>query len=104
MSLLGEKIKELRKENDITQAQLGALLGMSQKNISAIETGKINVDIATLQKISNIFGVSLDYFLEEKELKRKVLRDISPEETNLILEFRLMPRKKQLALLELIKR
>lgn len=99
MNNLGGKIQDLRKSKGITQSQLGESLGMSQKNTSAIETGKINMDLDTLQQTAKFLGVNIDYFLTSNDDVEKEVGNLSNEEIDLVLTFRLLPRKKQKAFL-----
>lgn len=58
------KYKKLRKEINISQAQLAEMLGVSQTAISQWETDKNYPDVATLKSLSEIFCVSTDYLLD----------------------------------------
>lgn len=62
---LGEKIKQLRKEKDWSQTQLAQKLGVHPKHISKYENDVHNPPVETLAKIADIFGVSVDYLLNE---------------------------------------
>ncbi|MBK1812071.1 helix-turn-helix domain-containing protein [Clostridium sp. YIM B02505] len=72
-NLISLNIKDLRKINKYTQKQLAELLGVAQTTIANYENGIRVPDAEMLQKISNVFEVSIDYLLgrEEKELKSK---------------------------------
>jgi transcriptional regulator with XRE-family HTH domain len=62
---LGMKILKLMKENNITQENLASVLGLSQKAIHDIVSGKTKkIDFFLVCKISKIFNVSIDYFYE----------------------------------------
>lgn len=60
---MANRIRELRKQNDMTMKQLGEKLGLGESTISQYETGKREPDIKTLLKISECFNVSVDYLL-----------------------------------------
>lgn len=60
---LGYKIKLLRKENGLTQLELGDKLGLSKANISKYESNVHEPSIETLNKLSDLFNVSVDYLL-----------------------------------------
>lgn len=80
MKTLNERIKKLRKEKDLTQLQLAEMLNVTDKAVSKWETGEANPDITLLPKLSEVFGVSLDYLLMGKEEEEKVsLADMIPE-------------------------
>ncbi|MBQ6884289.1 MAG: helix-turn-helix domain-containing protein [Clostridia bacterium] len=72
---IGEKIKELRKAQDITQDKLASYLNISYQAISKWENGTAFPDITLVPKIANFFGVSADYLLgikaDENEEKIK---------------------------------
>ena len=60
---VGEKIKELRKLKNISQTELGKILGTTQDTISLWELNKSLPDIEMLKKICIEFSVSSDYML-----------------------------------------
>jgi len=49
--IIGEMIKEARKEAQLTQEQLAARTGTKKSYISRLENGKIDIQISTLFKI-----------------------------------------------------
>lgn len=55
----GIRVKELRKEVDLNQAELGRSIGLTQPQISNIEKGTSNFEFVTLVKLANGFNVSL---------------------------------------------
>ena len=81
MTNIGEKIKEFRIKNNLTQTELGDKLFVSDKTISSYESGRTLPDINTLIKISNVLNVSIVNFVTntndkniEIEFKIKVNR------------------------------
>ena len=63
MKDLGEKIKSLRLEKELTQVELAQELGVS-KGIISIWENNINEPKATyIKRLSLFFGVSADYLL-----------------------------------------
>ena len=63
MILFKERLKELRKEKHLSQAQLAKELQTSQRSISSWETGFREPDFETLELLVKFFGVSADYLL-----------------------------------------
>ncbi len=57
---LGETIKALRRERDITQEQLAAYLNISPQSVSKWETTSALPDITLLEPLANFFGVTID--------------------------------------------
>lgn len=81
MTNIGEKIKEFRIKNNLTQTELGDKLFVSDKTISSYESGRTLPDINTLIEISNVLNVSIVNFVTntndkniEIEFKIKVNR------------------------------
>ena len=66
----GERIKDVRKKNKMTQEELAEKLFLSVDSISKMENGKVMCMPEHLTKICQIFNVSADYFYfaMEKEL------------------------------------
>ena len=57
--LLGEKIKQFRKKNNLTQDMLGEKLCRNQRQISLIENGVCFPSPEILVKITKVFNCSL---------------------------------------------
>lgn len=55
--LLGQRIREFRKNRGITQEKLAELLGIGTANISYIENGKFAPSIENFEKLITIFNV-----------------------------------------------
>jgi HTH-type transcriptional regulator/antitoxin HipB len=51
MDLIGKAIKESRKERNLTQKQLGELVGVHKAQISRLESNASNVTMDTLMKV-----------------------------------------------------
>ena len=67
MLKIGEKIKVLRKTQDITQEKLAAYLNISYQAVSKWENGSALPDLTLIPGIANFFGVSADELLGIKE-------------------------------------
>lgn len=63
---IGDKIKNLRREKNWSQAQLGLKIGIHEKHVSRYERGVSLPSTEALQKMANLFGVSIDYLLTEE--------------------------------------
>lgn len=57
---IGNNIKKLRQQNNLTQAHLAKKLGVTFQAVSKWENNLSSPDIELLPKIANIFGVSID--------------------------------------------
>ena len=58
-----ERIRDLRKDEGISQADLAEKLGVTQRRISYWERGDVEPDMYSLWKISDYFEVSVDYLI-----------------------------------------
>lgn len=61
--MLGSRLRDLRLSKDMTQAELGKILGVGKTTISQYETGTRKPDAETLDKLAGFFAVSVDYLL-----------------------------------------
>lgn len=64
---LGNRLKQLRQEKGLTQAQLGAIFNLAESTISLYESNKRTPDYTTLIKLIHFFQVSADYLLGSSE-------------------------------------
>jgi len=55
---VGENIRRIRKERNLTQRQLGDMIGASEAYIRAYESGRRNPKPASLEKIANALAVN----------------------------------------------
>lgn len=60
---IGNRIARLRKSAGLTQAELSALIGINEKNLSAIERGKNGIAMNTLVALCKTLHASADYIL-----------------------------------------
>lgn len=58
-----DRIKALREDCDLTQAELGKLLNKSQQGYNHIEAGRAELKIEDLVKICTFYNVSADYII-----------------------------------------
>ena len=64
---LFEKLRAARVQAGLTQEQAAEALLVSRQTVSNWETGKTYPDIVSVVKMSDLYGVSLDALLKEKE-------------------------------------
>ncbi len=58
------RIKELRREQGVTQVQFAQMCGLNRSYLADIEKGNRNFGIDTLERIVTGFGVTFDEFFE----------------------------------------
>lgn len=62
--LLGARLRNLRKERDLSQRDLAGQAGVSANAISLIERDEISPSVATLQRLATALNVKISYFFE----------------------------------------
>ena len=68
---IGQKLKEKRTALGLSQEQLAEQLGITRQTVANWEKGKTSPDIASVQKLSALYSVSLDELLKEDTSMRK---------------------------------
>ena len=63
MYKLGERLKELRKQQGLTQVQVAERLGLSKAVISSYEVASRHPSYDILIKMAALYGVTTDYLL-----------------------------------------
>ncbi len=61
---VGARLKELRKEVKVTQADLARLLGVCQSSIQKIEGGKLSSEVEYIQMYCDVLDVTVQEFLD----------------------------------------
>lgn len=64
LDILGEIIKQTRKERNLTQEQLGELIGVNKSEISKLERNARNMTISTVLKIFNALKAKVNFNIE----------------------------------------
>ena len=67
MEIFGQRLKLLRKERNMTQKEIAELLDRTDRQVQALEAGRVNVPGLTLIKLADFFEVSTDYLLGRSE-------------------------------------
>ena len=65
--MLGEKIKLYRENKNMTQSEIADILGVKAATISKYEAGTLELNIESLKKLAQLFGVSIDELLKEDD-------------------------------------
>jgi len=72
MEVLGDMIKSVRKERNLTQEQLGELIGVQKSQISKLERNTKNVTIETILKVFQALKANVRFSVEINESEFKV--------------------------------
>jgi DNA-binding XRE family transcriptional regulator len=73
MEVLGDMIKSVRKERNLTQEQLGELIGIQKSQISKLERNTKNVTIETILKVFKALKANVRFSVEMNESEFKVV-------------------------------
>ena len=68
---IGQIIKELRKKNHLTQAELASQLGVTYQAVSKWENGKNIPDIAIMKRIADLFDLDMNTILGDQKKKKE---------------------------------
>lgn len=86
MQKVGRFLKELRKENNMTQEQLGEKIGVTNKTISRWETGNYMPPVENLKLLSDIYQVSINEILAGERLAQDNYIEAAEENITTALE------------------
>ena len=79
---LGDNIRNYREQRGFTQEKLAELSNISEKHLSKIERGKINIKIDTLVNIADALGTSVNKLLLDASSFTKKARKITAVQYN----------------------
>jgi transcriptional regulator with XRE-family HTH domain len=103
VELVGQKIRQLRKDRNITQTELSQRIGIQQSDLSRMEKGEYRVSLDTLFRVLAEFSVGVSEFFEDlnresytpREMRlMSELRDMSEESRREVEEFVAFKRRR----------
>ena len=65
-----ERLRNIREDHDLTQADIGKLLNKSQQGYNHIEAGRAELKIEDLIKLCKFYNVSADYMIGLTNIKK----------------------------------
>lgn len=83
-SILGQKIKEFREKNNLTQEEFSELIDCNVNFLSRVETGKNNFFVHNIVKILNTFNISFDDLMNNNLDEATNYKNIIIEKMNFI--------------------
>ncbi|MCK4240874.1 MAG: helix-turn-helix transcriptional regulator [Candidatus Atribacteria bacterium] len=69
IELIGRKLQEARKKSGLTQLQVAKLVGINKVQLSYYETATREINLNILEKLANLYGFKIDYFISGNEIK-----------------------------------
>ena len=71
-----KRLRNLREDHDMTQKELARLLDCSQRIYSNYERGDVNIPKDILIKLSRFYNTSIDYLLDQTDVKEPYARRV----------------------------
>lgn len=95
--ILGYRLRELRKTNNMSQEELGKLLGVTKVSVSGYENGTRIPSMEILVMILDVFKISADYILGREldvvcENDDSISVSMSKNDINIINELKAKPK------------
>lgn len=97
---LGSHIAALRKQQNLTQTQLGALLGLTQQMVASYEVGRRRVPVSALPVLARTLSVSIETLIGEKAPPAK--RGPAPQLQQKIERLTNLPKAQQRLVLQML--
>lgn len=77
MSVMGERIKQLRKSLNMSQEELGSKIGVKKSAVNKYETGDVeNIPRQSIEIMCKLFSVSPSYLLGIEELEDSLAKEV----------------------------
>ena len=67
--MYGNRLRDLREDRDLKQKDIAQFLQVHQTTYSDYELGALNIPVSALHKLSDFYGVSIDYLLLRTNVK-----------------------------------
>ncbi|WP_462273744.1 helix-turn-helix transcriptional regulator [Filifactor alocis] len=90
---IGIFISELRKEKNLTQLELGELLGVTNKTVSRWENGNYMPDISIIPLLCQTLEITINEFFSAKKLEQSEFKEKADD--NLYCSIRMMQKIKK---------
>ncbi len=74
--LIGNRLRDARRRKNLTQAELGSLVGVGKSAICCYEKEIRNPTLETIIEFMNILGVTADYLLGTDDIIKVVDADV----------------------------
>jgi len=85
VAVIGDKLRRLRKERHLTQAELACQIGIQQSDLSRMEKGEYRVSLDNLFKILGVFDLQVADFFEGQQMQAQAMqRPLSHEDMQLL--------------------
>ncbi|WP_432739076.1 helix-turn-helix domain-containing protein [Ligilactobacillus agilis] len=84
--MIGQTIRDLRKQKRMSQTELAKILHVSQQTVTAWETGKAEPSSSAVSNLADYFNVTTDYLLGRPE-KKKEKQNVELTDDDIIMTY-----------------
>ncbi|HUS88034.1 MAG TPA: helix-turn-helix domain-containing protein [Desulfosporosinus sp.] len=98
---MGKIIKEARLKMDLTQSELGKMLGKSDNVVTNWEKGTNSPDVNNIERLCAILDIPVDYIFQAKQ--KSPIMELKKDEQKLITLWRKLDRDDQMKILGMIE-
>lgn len=104
--MLGERIREVRKNHQMNQTEFSNRIGVSQGTLSELEQNKYNPSLETILAIIKVFDVSAKWLLFGETLSEgghgESAGQLNKIEESLIIKFRMLSKHDRDEIIDII--
>ena len=73
-SVIAKRLRKLRKDRHMTLSEVAAKTDLSVSFLSSLERRQVNASVATLRRLSSVYGTNVLSFFENGDRERKLIR------------------------------
>lgn len=89
--MIGQRIRDLRKQKRMSQTELAKSAGVSQTTVTAWETGKAEPSSSAVARLADILNVTTDYLLGRPNKQGTKKDDVELSDDDVIMTWRGKP-------------
>ena len=105
--MIGERIRKIRKKNQMNQIEFSNRIGVSQGTLSELEQNKYNPSLETILAIIKVFNVNATWLLFGDAVNEDGIIEVGGElnkvENSLVNKFRMLPIGDQREIMDIIE-
>lgn len=95
MNIIGSRLKELRQSKRLTLREVSDATGLSNSNISELETGEHGCTIGTLKILSDFYNVTTDYLIGTSNNPKATIIQVADSDGSITsIEYEIMDKIK----------
>lgn len=83
---MGQKLRQVREQQGMSQAALARAAGISPGMVGQIEHGRVQPSLQTIERLAAVVGVSPCYFITDGNQPEDILRALGPETISLLYD------------------